>query len=368
LVCGGGTGGHIYPALSVVDELMEMGIPQEDILWIGTQGEIEESLVPKNELRLESIVGGAIVGVPWRERVVNLTKLAWSFGKASRIIGSFKPDVLFMTGGYVNAPVAIAAWLRRVPSVIFLPDVEPGMSIRELSRFAKQVACTTEASLSFFKSGKGIVTGYPVRRKLRESTAVSKDQALTQFNLKRGRPTLFVFGGSRGARSINRALLAGLPLLLDRIQVIHISGMLDWAEVKENIDSLPENQQTYYRAYPYLHEEMGMAYRSADLVLARAGASMLGECPAFGLPAILVPYPYAWRYQKVNADFLEQRGAAISIRDEDLLEKLVDTVLELLFDESLHDEISTAAEKLDIPDSAAKLAQILIDIGQGVVK
>jgi UDP-N-acetylglucosamine--N-acetylmuramyl-(pentapeptide) pyrophosphoryl-undecaprenol N-acetylglucosamine transferase len=273
-----------------------------------------------------------------------------------------------MTGGYVNAPVAMAAWLRRVPSVIFLPDVEPGMAIRELSRFAKQVACTTEDSLSFFKSGKGIVTGYPVRRKLREATALTRDEALAQFNLKPERPTLFVFGGSRGARSINRALLAGLPLLLDRIQVIHISGMLDWAEVKENKDSLPEDQQTYYRAYPYLHEEMGMAFRSADLVLARAGASMLGECPAFGLPAILVPYPYAWRYQKVNADYLEQKGAAISMRDEDLMEKLVETVLGLLFDESLLEKISTAAEKLDVQESANKLAQLLIDIGQGAVK
>jgi UDP-N-acetylglucosamine--N-acetylmuramyl-(pentapeptide) pyrophosphoryl-undecaprenol N-acetylglucosamine transferase len=144
--------------------------------------------------------------------------------------------------------------------------------------------------------------------------------------------------------------------------------MLDWAEVKEYRDSLPEDQQTYYRAYPYLHEEMGMAYRSADLVLARAGASMLGECPAFGLPAILVPYPYAWRYQKVNADYLELRGAAISVRDEDLIEELVETVLGLLFDEKLHDEISTAAGKLDVPDSATRLAQLLIDIGQGVVK
>jgi UDP-N-acetylglucosamine--N-acetylmuramyl-(pentapeptide) pyrophosphoryl-undecaprenol N-acetylglucosamine transferase len=201
-----------------------MGIPKDDILWIGTQGEIEESLVPKNGLRLETIVGGAVVGVPWRERLVNITKLAWSLGKASSIIGRFKPDVLFMTGGYVNAPVATAAWLRRVPSVIYLPDIEPGMSIRELSRFAKRVACTAETSISFFKPGKGIVTGYPVRRSLRAAKALTKDEALAQFNLKRERPTLFVFGGSRGARSINRALLGGLPKLLDQIQVIHVSG------------------------------------------------------------------------------------------------------------------------------------------------
>jgi undecaprenyldiphospho-muramoylpentapeptide beta-N-acetylglucosaminyltransferase len=368
LVCGGGTGGHIYPALSAIDELTNMGLTKDDILWIGTQGEIEESLVPKSGLQLETIVGGAVVGVPWRERIVNVTKLAWSLGKASRIIGSFKPNVLFMTGGYVNAPVAAGARLRRVPSVIYLPDIEPGMSIRELSRFARRVACTTELSLDYFKPGKGVVTGYPVRQDLLDAVSADKEAALANFNLKRERPTLFVFGGSRGARSINRALAAALPQLLARIQVIHISGTLDWLEVKENKESLPRDQQEFYRAYPYIHEEMGMAFRSADLVLARAGASMLGECPAFGLPAVLVPYPHAWRYQKVNADYLTERGAAITINDEDLKERLFKTVIDVLMDKKQLNIMESAARSLDTPQSAKKLAQLLIDVGQGAVK
>lgn len=345
-----------------------MEVTKDDVLWIGTQGEIEESLVPKHGLRLETIAGGAIVGVPWRERIVNTTKLAWSLGKASRIVGSFKPDVLFMTGGYVNAPVSTAAWLRRVPSVIYLPDVEPGMAIRELSRFAKRVACTTEDSLTYFKSGKGVVTGYPVREMIREANFVEKSEALANFNLKFERKTLFVFGGSRGARSINRALIASLPQLLDRIQVIHVSGMLDWEEVKNNRESMPQEQQAHYRAYPYLHDEMGLAFRSADLVLARAGASMLGECPAFGLPAVLVPYPHAWRYQKVNADYLANRGAAIRVSDQDLADQIAEIVLDLLLDEERLEEMATAAASLDTPDSAERLASLLIDVIQGAVK
>ncbi len=345
-----------------------MEVTNDDVLWIGTQGEIEESLVPKHGLRLETIVGGAIVGVPWRERIVNTTKLAYSLGRASRIMGSFKPDVLFMTGGYVNAPVSTAAWLRRVPSVIFLPDVEPGMAIRELSRFAKRVACTTEDSLTYFKPGKGVVTGYPVREIMREANLVEKSEALANFNLKFERKTLFVFGGSRGARSINRALMASLPQLLDRIQVRHISGMLDWEEVKNNRESLPQEQQAHYRAYPYLHDEMGLAFRSADLVLARAGASMLGECPAFGLPAVLVPYPHAWRYQKVNADYLADRGAAIRVSDQDLADQLAEIVLDLLLDEERLEEMATASASLDTPDSAERLARLLVDVIQGAVK
>jgi UDP-N-acetylglucosamine--N-acetylmuramyl-(pentapeptide) pyrophosphoryl-undecaprenol N-acetylglucosamine transferase len=345
-----------------------MEVTKDDVLWIGTQGEIEESLVPKHGLQLETIVGGAIVGVPWRERIVNVTKLAWSLGKASRIMGSFKPDVLFMTGGYVNAPVSAAAWIRRVPSVIYLPDVEPGMAIRELSRFAKRVACTTEDSLTYFKSGKGVVTGYPVREIMRDASRIEKGEALANFNLKDERQTLFIFGGSRGARSINRALMASLPQLLDQIQVIHISGMLDWEEVKDNRETLSHEQQAHYRAYPYLHDEMGFAFRSADLVLARAGASMLGECPAFGLPAVLVPYPHAWRYQKVNADYLADRGAAIRVSDQDLADQLAEVVLDLLLDEERLEEMALAAASLDTPDSAEKLARLLIDVSQGAVK
>ncbi len=345
-----------------------MGTSKADILWIGTKGEIEESLVPRSGLRLETIAGGAIVGVSWKKRVVNLAKLASSLSKASRIIGSFKPDVLLMTGGYVNGPVATAAWLRRVPSVIFLPDIEPGMSIRQLSRFAKRVACTAEESTAFFKPGKGIVTGYPVRKDIRQAVSLSQENALAQFQLKPGKPTLFAFGGSRGARSINRALLSGLPELLKKIQIIHISGSLDWVEVRDNRGDLSDEQRSFYRAYPYLHEEMGPAFRSADLVLARAGASMLGECPAFGLPSILIPYPYAWRYQKVNADYLVKNGAAIRVKDEDLTTSLVETIASLISDDALLNDMAQAAKAMDTPESTTKLAQLLIDIGQGKVK
>ncbi|HMT19841.1 MAG TPA: glycosyltransferase, partial [Promineifilum sp.] len=125
---------------------------------------------------------------------------------------------------------------------------------------------------------------------------LSKAEALAQFDLLPGRPTLFVFGGSRGARNINRALMAALPELLQSAQIIHVSGELTWPEGETNAATLPNDLRRFYRPYPYLHEEMGAAFRAADLALARAGASMLGESPAFGLPSILVPLTFAWRY------------------------------------------------------------------------
>jgi UDP-N-acetylglucosamine--N-acetylmuramyl-(pentapeptide) pyrophosphoryl-undecaprenol N-acetylglucosamine transferase len=341
-----------------------MGLATGDLLWIGTRGEVEETLVPRADLRLETISGGAIVGVPWRVRLANAARLIGSLGRVNGLFREFRPHALFMTGGYVNVPVALVAWLRRVPAMIYLPDIEPGTAIKTLSQLARRVACTAAASEQYFPAGKVVVTGYPVRPELRAAGQLSQADALARFDLTSERPTLFVFGGSRGARSINRALMAALPELLSQIQVIHVSGTLDWPEVAGYTADLPAELRSYYRPFAYLHEEMGPAFRAADLVLARAGASMLGECPAFGLPSILVPYPYAWRYQKVNADYLVERGSAVRLDDERLAEILAPTVLELIKDRQRLSEMRAAAERLDVPDAARNLARAIRELAE----
>jgi len=358
LICGGGTGGHIYPALAVVTELRRQGA-NDQFLWIGTQGEIEEKLVPDVGLPLTTISGGGIAGLSLWRKLLNGMKLMRGIIQANQAIGRFQPDVLFMTGGYVNIPVALAARWRRRPLVVYLPDIEPGRAIRFVSRLASKIACTTPASDAFLPAAKLVVTGYPVRAELRAAVARPQSEALAQFDLQPGRPTLFVFGGSRGARSINQALMARLPDLLADSQVIHISGELDWPQVAAQAADLPAELHAYYRPFPYLHEQMGPAFRAADLVVARAGASMLGECPAFGLPAVLVPYPYAWRYQKVNADYLADRGAAVRLNNEELAEQLLPTVRALLHDPARLAAMSAAAKVLDRPDAAQQLAHLL---------
>ena len=360
LVCAGGTGGGIYPALAAATELQALGVGIDDILWIGTKGEMEEKLVPKAGLRLETIPGGPIVGVPLRTRARNAMRLARGIGAASGHVRRFRPDVMFMTGGYMAAPVAVAARRHGVPIVIYLPDVEPGSSIRFAVPMARRIACTTAGSAAFVPKEKMVVTGYPVRPEIRAARSLSRAEALAAFDLTAGRPTLFVFGGSRGARNINRALMASLPQLLAEAQIIHVSGTLTWPEVETNATTLPEALRAYYRPYPYLHEEMGPAFRAADLVLARAGASMLGECPAFGLPAILVPLTFAWRYQKVNADYLTEHGAAVQLIDETLAETLLPTVRSLLFNQYKLSRMATAAAALDKPDAAVDLARVIL--------
>ena len=326
---------------------------------------MEEELVPRAEVRLETIRGGPLVGVAPQQMVMNGMKLALSIPRVERIMGQFRPDVLFMTGGYVNAPVGLVARRRRIPAGIYLPDVEPGSTIKALSRLVDRVATTTEASAAYFPAGKTVRTGYPVRPELRAANRLSRPQALEMFVLQPDRPTLFVFGGSRGARSINQALLAILPQLLRRAQVIHVSGRLDWPDIEAAAAALPEAQRAFYRPFPYLHERMGPAFRAADLVVARAGASMLGECPAFGVPAILVPYPYAWRYQKVNADYLVDRGAGVRLDDENLSAALLPTIEALLFDEERRRTMAAAAAALDLPDAAGRLAEFIAALAQG---
>jgi UDP-N-acetylglucosamine--N-acetylmuramyl-(pentapeptide) pyrophosphoryl-undecaprenol N-acetylglucosamine transferase len=223
------------------------------------------------------------------------------------------------------------------------------------------IALTVEVSRSYL-SGTAMteVTGYPVRREL---AAWNKADARKRLGLSQDKPVLLVFGGSRGARSINRALLAGLPDLLSAVQVLHISGTLDWAEVEAAREQMAGELQDElidrYHAYAYMHEEMGAALAAADLVVSRAGASCLGEYPLFGLPAILVPYPYAWRYQKVNAAFLEERGAAVVIEDQALADQLVPQVRSLLEDAQRMAQMSAAMRRLARPQAAREIAGML---------
>ena len=333
------------------------------VCWVGTRGEMEERLVPRAGYQLELIRGGPIVGVAPQVMLMNAAKLVWSFLVAMKLVQRFQPKVMLMTGGYMSVPVALACWLRRVPIVIYLPDVEPGKAIKSLIRLATKVACTTAGSQPYVPDEKMVVTGYPVRAEVRAALDLTRDEALARFDLSTTRPTLFVFGGSRGAWAINKALMDILPELLQTIQVIHISGTLTWPQVEAYAATLAPEMRSYYRPFPYLHEDMGLAFRSADLVVARAGASMLGECPAFGLPSILVPLTFAWRYQKVNADYLTEHGAAIQLTDDTLAERLLPTIMGLMRNKSRLAVMSAAATALDKPKASTRIAQLVLGLG-----
>jgi UDP-N-acetylglucosamine--N-acetylmuramyl-(pentapeptide) pyrophosphoryl-undecaprenol N-acetylglucosamine transferase len=360
LICAGGTGGGVYPALAVLQALASN---VDSILWVGGEEGMEANLVKQSTLSSEgklsfaTIPAAGVHGVGLRSLPRNLGQLARGLFASRRILQQFKPDVLFFTGGYLAVPMALAG--RGIPSLSYVPDIEPGLALKTLASFSTRIALTTEESRAYFSSHARLsVTGYPVRSDLARWTRQEAHQFL---GLKADLPVLLVTGGSKGARSINQALGASLPAILQKVQIVHLSGQLDWPSVQASQAALPPELQSRYHAFPYLHE-MGAALASADLVISRAGASVLGEYPLFGLPAILVPYPYAWHYQKVNAEYLITHGAAIMIEDAKLTGQLLSTVVSLLEDAQRLASMRTAMLSLSRPQAAQDLASSLVDL------
>lgn len=328
--------------------------------WVGTEGGMEAELVAREGLPFMSVPGGGVHGVGPVRMVRNGLRLLQGVSVASRLLAQEQPDAIFTTGGYVSVPVALAARMRRVPVLVFLPDIEPALSVKFVSRLARRVGTTVEDSREFLPAEKVVVTGYPLGERVKRWDRATGREALALPEEER---VLLVFGGSRGARSINRATVANLPALLRMAHVVHVTGTLDWEEVAQARAALSGEVRARYHAYPYLHEEMGAALAAADLVVSRAGASILGEFPYFGLPAVLVPYPYAWRYQKVNAAWLAERGAALVVTDETLAAALVASVQALLDDGTGLSAMARAARDLARPQAARDLAELLLSQG-----
>lgn len=332
------------------------------MLYIGTAGSVEETLAEQAGISFHAVESGQIRGMaPWTA-ARNLLKVAQGARQCRTLLQQFQPDVVFVTGGFVAAPVVWAASRVRTPVVIYLPDVEPGVAIRRLSRYARCVAVTFPEVAAHFP-GKAAVTGYPVRPEfLAWAEEERRGQARQALGLSQEVPVLLVFGGSRGARSINLALAAALPQLLPHCQVVHVSGSLDWPEVEKRAAGLPGELRARYHAYAYLHGEMAQAMAAADLAVARAGASTLGEFPLMRLPSILVPYPYSGQHQDANADYLASRGAAVKLPDADLAKRLTPAVLELLQEPARLAAMREAAGRLAKPDAAQSIARLLVDM------
>jgi UDP-N-acetylglucosamine--N-acetylmuramyl-(pentapeptide) pyrophosphoryl-undecaprenol N-acetylglucosamine transferase len=343
----------VYPGLAVVQQLHATG--DSEVTYVGGQGGIEEELAARAGLQFVGIPAGGVHGLTPLQAVQNFVKLIRGFRAAFRLGRRTRPSVVFATGGYASVPVALAAWALRVPILVYLPDIEPGLAVRFIARLASKVGVTVEDSRIYFSDRKIVVTGYPVRSEFYD---IDRAEAQEALGLAEDELVLLVMGGSRGARSINRALGSVLEQVLDMTQVVHLSGELDWPWVSRRRNELPEGLRERYHAFPYLHE-IEYALASADLAVCRSGASTLGELPFFALPAILVPYPHAWRYQWVNAEWLTRRGAAVTMRDERLAHELLPTLQQLLMDPDLLAQMAERARVLSRPDAATRLAENL---------
>lgn len=320
---------------------------------------MEAALVMRSGVPFTAIPAAGVHGVGLRALPGNLVRLARGTLAARRILADFRPDVLLFTGGYVAAPLAVAG--SAIPALVFCPDLEPGLALKFLGRFARTIAVTTPDSRTYFPAGKNVVaTGYPLRPEL---TVWERSAARAHLGLQEDLPVLLVTGGSKGAHSINQALQAILPELLQATQVLHLSGAGDWAAVQAARAALPPALAARYHAFEFLHE-MGAALAAADLAVSRAGASTLGEYPFFGLPAVLVPYPYAWRYQKTNAAYLQKHGAARLLPDEEMPEKLLGIIRELTGNRAQLAAMRQAMLALSRPHAAAEIADLVRQLAQ----
>jgi UDP-N-acetylglucosamine--N-acetylmuramyl-(pentapeptide) pyrophosphoryl-undecaprenol N-acetylglucosamine transferase len=338
--------------------------PTTELLWVGSETGLEKDLVARADIPYRGISAAGLRGKNPAAALVGLIKLLRGYWQSRRLMADYQPDVLFVTGGYVCAPITLAAHRAGIPVVIYLPDIQPGQAIKFLSRYATKIAVTAPPAQAFFPPGLTVVTGYPVRKELYNT---DRRTARARLNLASNRPTILIFGGSQGARSINKAIARpkALAELLAQGQIIHLTGRLDadWTQaVKE---ALPEALKRHYHLYPYLHQEMTDAFAAADLIISRAGASILGEAPAAGAPSILAPYPYSGAHQWPNAQYLADQGAAIIVADDELEKSLVKTALDLLNNTDKRLSMAAAARRLARPQAthaiAAQLEEVCYD-------
>jgi len=344
---------------------------------------MEQSLVERAGIDYYGISTGQLRGANPLTAVKNVGKMVSGVRQSRSLLMKLQPDVCLVTGGYVCAPVVVACRQRGIPVMIYLPDMSPGSAIRWLSRLAQRVAVSFPDAAAYFgglesEGGKAVVTGYPVRAELVHAAAdrSSSRNELAQF-LERpslrsdadqpvsSLPMLLVWGGSQGARSINQATWGALPHLLPQTHVVHIVGVRDWemgqpiiAEKQSAADWQPEWFDRYHPVN-YLHEAMPCALAAADITVARAGASILGEFPVAGLPSVLAPLPIAGVNQLLNARALEQHGAAVVVKDDELADQMAPTVVEYLEDRERLKQMEEAVRGLAMPDAAARIAKEL---------
>ncbi len=343
ILAGGGTGGHVIPALAIAQELQKQYAAE--VLFIGTARGIENRLVPAAGFPLRFVKVGALKNVSLITRLKTSLDLPRAVFSAGRILNEFQPDIVIGVGGYASGPAMLAAILKRIPTLAFEPNVVPGFANRLVARMVSGAAVHFAQTAKYFRHVE--VTGVPVRPAFFEIAAHAAAEA---------NPVLLVFGGSQGAHAINQAMMRALPQLaklMPGIHIIHQTGERDFAEVNA----------AYQRIFPSAEvhafiQDMPAYFARASLVLCRSGASTVAEVAAAGKPALFVPFPRAADdHQRVNAQALVDAGAAVLLEETRLDEVwLVDSLRALLEDHARLRQMGEAARELAHPNAARDIA------------
>ncbi len=359
LFAGGGTGGHLYPAIAIARMLEKK--TKCEIHFVGTKRGIESRVIPGYGYPLHFI---SVRGVARRLTLANITVpfyVLWSFWQCSRILLKTRPVAVIGTGGYVSGPVLFIASLFCYPTLIQEQNSYPGVTTRLLARRVKRVHLSFQESVKYLKRKSNlVVSGNPVRD---FKITLSRAKARQRFDLDPEKPTLLVFGGSQGAVTINRAVIDALEKLMHDtdVQIIWSTGKTGFQEVKEKI--IKYSNRIWVSNYI---DEMEVAYAASDLVISRAGAMTLAEITFCGLPSILIPYPYAAAgHQVANARSLEKSGAAVVIVENELQGDVVEKeVSRLLHDSNGLKKMQHAAASAAFPNATAEIVQSILEIAK----
>jgi len=354
ILAGGGTGGHVIPALAIANELKKSYAAE--VLFIGTARGIENRLVPAAGYPLQLVRVGALKNVSLMTRAKTAFDLPRAVWSAGRMLNEFVPDVVIGVGGYASGPAMLAAVMKHIPTLAFEPNVVPGFANRVVARFVSGAAVHFEETAKYFRHAE--VTGVPVR------------QAFFDISPRSGRadgsPTLLVFGGSQGAHAINDAMIRCLPELQRQapgIHIIHQTGERDYNDALTAYQSFNSATGNSAEVFKFI-EDMPAAFARADLLVCRSGASTVAEITAAAKPAIFVPFPRAADdHQRVNAEALASEGAAVVV-EESKLEGvwLAETISALLGDEKRLAEMSKAAHGLGHPNAAHDIAAMAVRV------
>lgn len=352
IISGGGTGGHIFPAIAIANALKKIN-PQTDILFVGAKGRMEMEKVPSAGYK---IIGLDISGIQRRISLQNILlpfKIIESVIKARMIVKSFNPDVAIGVGGYASGPLLFAATMMNIPSLIQEQNSFAGITNKLLSKRVQRICVAYDGMEKYFPADKIIMTGNPIRENM-VNLSNKKEEALKFFNLSGENKTILVIGGSLGARTINQSIAKGLNLYEENnIQLIWQTGKSFISSAKSLIK--PMNAKGI-SCFDFI-QRMDLAYAAADVVISRAGASSVSELTIVGKPSILVPSPnVAEDHQTKNAMSLVNKEAAILVRDVDALDNLVQVSLDLISDLELQAKLKLNIEKLAIKDSAMLIA------------
>ncbi len=355
VLTGGGTGGHIYPALSVAQCL-----EGDDLLYVGSADGPEAAIVPQAGLEFRSVPTRKLSRTPSTSNLAALAVSGYGVVKGLALLRRWKPDVVLGTGGFASTGIMFAALALRIPTVVHEANAVPGRVNTLLGRWCTRVAVTYPETVSAFPAGKTVHTGMPVRRDLMQADGSS---ALRALGFDADKPLLLISGGSGGAQTLNRAVVGALEALGERgIQVAHQTGKTQFEGVMKEVGTAPP----HYRPLAYI-DDMPSLLAAATLVVCRGGSSTLAEVTALGKPAIVVPYPFAVAdHQTANARALDQAGAAVLIRDAEFTPaRLLAECDRLLGDQEALDCLARASKGLGRPD-AARAVSVLVRATGGV--